>query len=76
VSTVSTQSPHSRPCVLLGLAGVPDPKDIVRNRKPSVTTDSGEDALERLKLSEKLISELNETWEEKMRKTEAIRKER
>ncbi|KAK2187722.1 hypothetical protein NP493_156g05019 [Ridgeia piscesae] len=58
------------------MAGVPDPKDIVRNRKPSVTTDSGEDALERLKLSEKLISELNETWEEKMRKTEAIRKER
>ena len=53
---------------------MPDP--LSRNRKPSVTTDTGEDALERLKLSEKLILELNETWEEKMRKTEAIRKER
>jgi hypothetical protein len=27
-------------------------------------------------MSEKLISELNETWEEKLRKTEAIRLER
>lgn len=32
--------------------------------------------LERLKASEKLIAELNETWEEKLRKTEAIKQER
>ncbi|XP_078380660.1 kinesin-like protein unc-104 isoform X2 [Oculina patagonica] len=32
--------------------------------------------LERLKVSEKLIAELNETWEEKLRKTEAIKQER
>ncbi|XP_048586987.1 kinesin-like protein unc-104 isoform X2 [Nematostella vectensis] len=32
--------------------------------------------LERLQASEKLIAELNETWEEKLRKTEAIKQER
>jgi len=35
-----------------------------------------EDAAERLRISEKLISELNETWEEKLQKAEQIRKER
>ncbi|XP_022101823.1 kinesin-like protein KIF1A isoform X4 [Acanthaster planci] len=35
-----------------------------------------EDALDRLKESEKLIAELNETWEEKLKKTEAIRLQR
>ena len=38
--------------------------------------DDGENAIERLQMSEKLIAELNESWEEKLRKTEAIRKER
>lgn len=47
-----------------------------RSRKSSVTIDGGEDAIERLKMTEKLIAELNETWEEKMRRTEMIRKER
>lgn len=56
--------------------GIPDPKNISRSRKNSVMMDDGEDAYERLKESEKLIKELNETWEEKMRRTEAIRKER
>ncbi|ELU07126.1 hypothetical protein CAPTEDRAFT_150014 [Capitella teleta] len=60
-----------------GLAGIPDPKDVVRSRKDSVTLgENGEDAIERLKMSEKLISELNETWEEKMRRTDEIRKDR
>uniref|UniRef100_A0A669E565 plus-end-directed kinesin ATPase n=1 Tax=Oreochromis niloticus TaxID=8128 RepID=A0A669E565_ORENI len=36
---------------------------------------SGE-AIERLKETEKIIAELNETWEEKLRRTEAIRMER
>ncbi|XP_033642140.1 kinesin-like protein KIF1A isoform X2 [Asterias rubens] len=35
-----------------------------------------EDALDRLKESEKLIAELNETWEEKLKKTESIRLQR
>ncbi|XP_078801661.1 kinesin-like protein KIF1A isoform X19 [Oryzias latipes] len=35
-----------------------------------------EEAIERLKETEKIIAELNETWEEKLRKTEAIRMER
>ncbi|KAH0626035.1 hypothetical protein JD844_000734 [Phrynosoma platyrhinos] len=35
-----------------------------------------EEAMERLQETEKIIAELNETWEEKLRKTEAIRMER
>ncbi|XP_029564149.1 kinesin-like protein KIF1A isoform X15 [Salmo trutta] len=35
-----------------------------------------EQAIERLKETEKIIAELNETWEEKLRRTEAIRMER
>ncbi|XP_051981035.1 kinesin-like protein KIF1B, partial [Xyrauchen texanus] len=40
-----------------------------------MSTPGGEEAIERLKESEKIIAELNETWEEKLRKTEAIRME-
>lgn len=47
-----------------------------RTRKESVTLEGGDDALERLKESEKLIAELNLSWEEKLRNTESIRKER
>lgn len=38
--------------------------------------DDGDDALERLQESEKLMAELNETWEEKLRKTEEVNKDR
>ncbi|RXM92000.1 Kinesin-like protein KIF1C [Acipenser ruthenus] len=37
---------------------------------------STEEAVERLKETEKIIAELNETWEEKLRKTEEIRMDR
>ncbi|XP_067883500.1 kinesin-like protein KIF1C [Heterodontus francisci] len=37
---------------------------------------SSEEAMDRLQETEKIIEELNETWEEKLRKTEAIRMER
>uniref|UniRef100_A0A3B4EKU4 Kinesin motor domain-containing protein n=1 Tax=Pygocentrus nattereri TaxID=42514 RepID=A0A3B4EKU4_PYGNA len=37
---------------------------------------SKEEAVERLRETEKIIAELNETWEEKLRKTESIRLER
>ena len=33
-------------------------------------------AIEKLKEAEKLMAELNETWEDKLKKTEAIQKER
>ncbi|CAH1774965.1 unnamed protein product [Owenia fusiformis] len=56
-----------------GLANV---EKLQRHRKESLLIEGGEDAMERLKMSEKLISELNETWEEKLKKTEAIRLER
>ncbi|KAL5014912.1 hypothetical protein ScPMuIL_009182 [Solemya velum] len=54
---------------------LPDNKQVVRSRTESLSIED-ENAIERLKLSEKLIAELNESWEEKLRKTEAIRKER
>ncbi|KAK3527417.1 hypothetical protein QTP86_022645 [Hemibagrus guttatus] len=46
--------------------------------KPSspVKPISKEEAVERLKETEKIIAELNETWEDKLRKTESIRLER
>uniref|UniRef100_A0A8C2HUS8 Kinesin motor domain-containing protein n=1 Tax=Cyprinus carpio TaxID=7962 RepID=A0A8C2HUS8_CYPCA len=37
---------------------------------------SKEEAVERLQETEKIIAELNETWEEKLRKTDSIRQER
>lgn len=49
---------------------------MTESRRNSMGVDSNEDALERLQMSEKLISELNETWEEKLKRTEQIRKER
>ncbi|XP_060574744.1 kinesin-like protein unc-104 isoform X4 [Ruditapes philippinarum] len=57
-----------------GLQGIPH--TVNRSRKSSVTVDGGEDAVERLEMSEKLIAELNQSWEEKLRKTEEIKKER
>jgi len=50
-----------------------------RHRHASLALDGGgssEDAMERLALTEKLILELNETWEQKMKRTEQIRQER
>jgi len=49
---------------------------INNSRRNSMVADGNEDAAERLRISEKLISELNETWEEKLQKAEQIRKER
>nr|XP_034337468.1 kinesin-like protein unc-104 isoform X9 [Crassostrea gigas] len=59
-----------------GIEGLPDPRVMTRSRKDSLTMDDGENAIERLQMSEKLIAELNESWEEKLRRTEAVRKER
>lgn len=59
---------------LAGLQGIPHAAP--RSRKTSVTIEGGEDAVERLEMSEKLIAELNQSWEEKLRKTEEIKKER
>ena len=58
------------------LANTPaNQKEIKRARKESMSAD-GDDPVERLQMSEKLMAELNESWEEKLRKTEAIRKDR
>nr|CAI5827542.1 unnamed protein product [Callosobruchus analis] len=49
-------------------------KDIERSRSQSTTI--AEEAVDQLQASEKLIAELNETWEEKLKKTEQIRIQR
>ncbi|KAJ8959613.1 hypothetical protein NQ318_021799 [Aromia moschata] len=49
-------------------------KENERTRTPSTTI--AEEAVDQLQASEKLIAELNETWEEKLKKTEAIRIQR
>ncbi|XP_026675522.1 kinesin-like protein unc-104 isoform X13 [Ceratina calcarata] len=49
----------------------------VRPRIPSHTTSTlAEEAVDQLQASEKLIAELNETWEEKLKRTELIRLQR
>ncbi|KAI1898752.1 hypothetical protein AGOR_G00075610 [Albula goreensis] len=50
-----------------------DPSNMFPNQEEPI---SKEEAVERLKETEKIIAELNETWEEKLRKTESIRLER
>ncbi|XP_057665128.1 kinesin-like protein unc-104 isoform X7 [Diorhabda carinulata] len=45
-------------------------------RARSQSTSLAEEAVDQLQASEKLIAELNETWEEKLKKTEAIRIQR
>ena len=48
-----------------------------RSRRESrLVDDSASDTAERLMMTEKLIRELNETWEEKIRKSEEIRRQR
>ncbi|CAC5401185.1 KIF1 [Mytilus coruscus] len=51
-------------------------KEGTRSRKQSVALEEKEDAYERLQMSEKLIAELNQSWEEKLKKTDEIRKDR
>ena len=41
-----------------------------------LATEEQTTAVEKLKEAERLIAELNETWEDKLKKTEAIQKER
>ncbi|VDP03450.1 unnamed protein product [Soboliphyme baturini] len=65
--------------VLLAKQGINPDMDLTSAERQMITTQSSvysvaeEDTIDRLKTSEKLIAELNETWEEKLRKTEAIR---
>ena len=48
-----------------------------RSRRESQCVDDvTSETAERLKMTEKLIHELNETWEEKIRKSEEIRRQR
>ncbi|XP_018567497.1 kinesin-like protein unc-104 [Anoplophora glabripennis] len=60
---------------------VQDTNIVARNNKENErcrtqSTTIAEEAVDQLQASEKLIAELNETWEEKLKKTEAIRIQR
>ncbi|XP_072442198.1 kinesin-like protein KIF1B isoform X24 [Chiloscyllium punctatum] len=66
-----TASPSSS-----SLSSQPGIQSVTSLQERIMSTPGGEEAIERLKESEKIIAELNETWEEKLRKTEAIRMER
>lgn len=60
---------------------VPTPNDKqtdYKREKPmrSTSTTETEMAVDQLHASEKLIAELNETWEEKLKRTEEIRQQR
>ncbi|KAG9482481.1 hypothetical protein GDO78_011260 [Eleutherodactylus coqui] len=74
-STASMSSLASSPssCSLNSQVGL---STVTSIQERIMSTPGGEEAIERLKESEKIIAELNETWEEKLRKTEAIRMER
>ncbi|KAM9298878.1 kinesin-like protein KIF1B isoform 5-T5 [Gastrophryne carolinensis] len=74
-STASMGSLASSPssCSLSSQVGL---NSVTSIQERIMSTPGGEEAIERLKESEKIIAELNETWEEKLRKTEAIRMER
>ncbi|XP_078791284.1 kinesin-like protein KIF1A isoform X13 [Oryzias latipes] len=48
----------------------------ISNLHDRIYSPASEETIERLKETEKIIAELNETWEEKLRRTEAIRMER
>uniref|UniRef100_F6Q5L9 Kinesin-like protein unc-104 n=1 Tax=Ciona intestinalis TaxID=7719 RepID=F6Q5L9_CIOIN len=59
-----------------GLASLINQQTLMNRNRSLNTSDKEKNALERIKESEKIIAELNETWEEKLRKTEYIRQQR
>jgi len=63
-------------CVTAQMSGDAAETASSEKRRRRTTSVDGEDAMERLEMTEKLILELNETWEEKMKRTEQIRHER
>ncbi|KAM6978108.1 kinesin-like protein KIF1B isoform 2-T2 [Aplochiton taeniatus] len=70
IGSLTTSPSSGSLCSQVGLQSVTSIQERI------MSTPGGEEAIERLKESEKIIAELNETWEEKLRKTEAIRMER
>jgi len=64
---------------VLRLKGILQQRGIVINELGDPTANNAkafyteEDTIEQLKTSEKLIAQLNETWEEKLRKTEEVK---
>ncbi|MBZ3888049.1 Kinesin-like protein KIF1A [Sciurus carolinensis] len=81
-----SQVPDALSTVTNALVGMSPSSSLsaLSSRAPSVSSlherilfaPGSEEAIERLKETEKIIAELNETWEEKLRRTEAIRMER
>lgn len=59
---------------VIDVSNIGSPKNISKNRTRNGS--STEMAVDQLQASEKLIAELNETWEEKLKRTEQIRVQR
>lgn len=64
-----------------GLSGIPEISVIREYRSNSMVSSQiiiqdNQDVIEKLRASEKLIAELNETWEDKLEKTEDLRRHR
>ncbi|XP_039344096.1 kinesin-like protein KIF1A isoform X6 [Mauremys reevesii] len=83
---IDTNTASGRPKLTNALVGMSPSSSLsaLSSRAASVSSlherimfaPGSEEAIERLKETEKIIAELNETWEEKLRRTEAIRMER
>ena len=65
---------HAYMCTQIGLGS----SSLGQGRGSSLafTTEEEITVVEKLKEAEQLMTELNETWEDKLKKTEAIQKER
>ncbi|XP_048853742.1 LOW QUALITY PROTEIN: kinesin-like protein KIF1C [Brienomyrus brachyistius] len=75
---LANKAPHSQPPPATGSEPITDGEVPTSSDdfQGSQVVISKEEAVERLAETEKIIAELNETWEEKLRKTESIRLER
>ncbi|XP_034020112.1 kinesin-like protein KIF1C isoform X2 [Thalassophryne amazonica] len=76
--TASVSTPSAAGVELMSVGEVTADHVIVNGEEETVAAETitKEEAAERLLETEKIIAELNETWEEKLRKTESIRLER
>lgn len=77
---LSSENKAGRIEAIKAAAATPQPKEPQRIVFPGLNGEvkelTKEEVVDQLQLSEKLLNELNETWEEKLSKTERIHKER
>lgn len=71
---MTTEDDNIKTDRIMNITGDGSPKSLAKGR--TRTGSSTEMAVDQLQASEKLIAELNETWEEKLKRTEQIRVQR